>query len=114
MRPSNTCLMADLAVADIPVELSVFDHQKALRLCREQGLSYTAVGHHLGRSEATISNWLQGRSDVPSTMLAALALLLGLHPGELFRPVGPGDMIDVQSTVRIRTVPRRKRQLVRK
>lgn len=104
--------MPPLATTDAP-ELQVFDCEKTTRLCRERGITQVMLAVQTGRGVATVANWLGGRSDPPSSMIAALALILGCHPGDLFRAATEGDVVDVQPMVRVRSVPRRKRRLVR-
>ncbi len=108
--------MADLAV-DIPPVYPpfAFDDGKVLRMCQEQGISYSALGAQLGRNYATVSNWLRGLSDPPASMVGALAHILNVHPGDLYRPASADDVaIDVRPMIQVRTVSRRKRQLTRK
>lgn len=73
-----------MALTHTDVPMFTFDHQKAHRSIQERGLSYTGLGIQTARGAVTVSDWLRGKSDPPSSLVCALALILGLdHLGEL-------------------------------
>jgi hypothetical protein len=88
-----------------------FDHQQANRRVQQLGLSYAALGIHTARGAVTVSDWLRGKSDPPSSWVCALALILGLdHPGELYRPLTDDDVaVEVATVPQVRTLSRRRR-----
>lgn len=48
------------------------------------GLSLRAAGAHLGYHWVTVQRYELGAIDPPTSVLAALAELYGVHPGDLF------------------------------
>jgi hypothetical protein len=107
--------MALNAPADTPTDLYVFDHEETLKLCREQDIGFSTLSTLTGRGGNTVRSWLRGEGDPPASMVSALALILGVHPGDLFRPAAEGDMaVEVEHLVRVRTPPRHRRRLARR
>jgi hypothetical protein len=107
--------MALNAAADTPTDLYVFDHEETLRLCREQGIGFSTLSTLTGRGANTVRSWLRDDGDPPASMVSALALILGVRPGDLFRPAAEGDMaVEVEHLVRVRTPPRHRRRLARR
>jgi transcriptional regulator with XRE-family HTH domain len=105
--------MTDTIAVSIPDNLQTFDAGKTRDLARRQGLTFNDLGTRCGRSAAAIRDYLTGRSDPPAAMVAALAMVLDVAPGDLFRPVTKEDVearVAVMATVAaVRPVPRRAR-----
>jgi hypothetical protein len=107
--------MALNAVAPDPVNLYVFDHEQALRLCRECGIGLSTLSTLTGRGANTLRSWLRDDGDPPSSIVSALALILGVRPGDLYRPATETDTaVEVLPLVQVVTPPRHRRRLARR
>jgi len=56
------------------------------RARRAAGLSLHAVAPQVERTASVVARYERGLVDPPASVLAALAGLYGVHPGEFFRP----------------------------
>jgi hypothetical protein len=102
-------------VVDMNVtEVFIFDRERAVGLCRERDIPFSTLSTLMGRGQSTVRGWLRDEGDPPASAVSALALILGVHPGDLFRPAAEGDMaVEIRPLIQVRTPPRHRRRLHR-
>jgi transcriptional regulator with XRE-family HTH domain len=64
----------------------VLDPAALRRARRTAGLSLHAVGPRVDRAASVVARYEKGLVDPPASVLAALAGVYGVHPGEFFAP----------------------------
>jgi hypothetical protein len=87
-----------------------FDYRATEHRVLEAGLTFTQVGAYTHRSFGAARGYLKGDTDPPAAWVCAVAALLGVAPGELFRPVAETD---IDTVVAVDPRPRVARNLTR-
>jgi transcriptional regulator with XRE-family HTH domain len=96
-----------------------FNGAEVKRLRLAQGDGVTAFAARIGKSSESLRSYESNRSDPRATDVVAMAIALGVSPGDLFTEMSVADLeasgaAEVVQVVRVRTVPRRRRRLARK
>jgi transcriptional regulator with XRE-family HTH domain len=104
---------------DIQTTVPAFNGAEVKRRRLAQGDSVTAFAARIGRSSESLRSYEANRSDPRATDVVAMAMALGVTPGDLFTPMSVAQLeasgvAEVTEVRTVATVPRHRRRLARR